>query len=112
MALAERARNAGHRARALETIRSIVFAELAGRRARVFLIGSCARGDWCQGSDIDIAIELRDEPDLYLIPAIRAALEDSDVPYFVDVVDLGSADAELVTTIRREGVEWTDPNAA
>lgn len=85
MAVIDRQRNTDPRARALDIIRSVVFAELAGRRARVFLIGSCARGDWHQGSDI---------------------------PYFVDVVDLGSADADLVAAVRREGVEWCDPNAA
>ncbi|WP_448187693.1 nucleotidyltransferase family protein [Azospirillum sp. sgz301742] len=95
------------RQRALEKIRRIVFDRLAGHPARVYLFGSCARGDAQRWSDIDIAIEPL-EP---LPPGVRSDieedLEESTVPYFVDVVDLSTARPEFRDEVKREGIEWT-----
>ena len=101
-----------HRARALDVIRSIVFQRLAGRKARVFLIGSCARGDWHQASDIDIALAPLEPLEPRIILSIRQALDDSDVPYFVDVIDISTVDEAFAETVYREGVEWTGPSTA
>ncbi|WP_448206534.1 nucleotidyltransferase domain-containing protein [Azospirillum sp. sgz302134] len=45
------------RRRALDTVRRIVLGRLAGHPARVYLFGSCARGDMQRWSDIDVAID-------------------------------------------------------
>lgn len=98
------------RRRALDEVRRIVFRRLGAHAARVYLIGSCARGDWTRASDIDIAIEpLEPVPDL-LVPAIRGDLEESDIPYVVDVLDMRWLDPAFVAQIRREGLPWTPPN--
>lgn len=100
------------REQAFAEIRRRIFAHLGGRAARVYLFGSCARGDWRQSSDVDVAVEpLEPVPD-DLFPAIRDALEESDIPYFVDVVDWRRADPALRATILREGILWTRPGSA
>ena len=86
----------------------MVLAVLGDRDAAVWLFGSCARGEPRQHSDIDIAILARDD----LPPAFFAELQDeideSTIPYDVDLVDLRTADPTLVEEVRREGVKWRD----
>jgi len=46
-----------------------------------------------------------DRPSLYTTP-LREHLEESDVPYDVDVIDLTTASREFAHRVRREGVLW------
>ena len=80
---------------------------LAGRAARVFLFGSCARGDATVFSDIDIAVEPLEPIPASVFVDISEELEESTVPYFVDVVDLSKASESLRTAVRHDGIEWT-----
>ncbi|MCM8733632.1 nucleotidyltransferase domain-containing protein [Azospirillum sp. A1-3] len=94
------------RLRALDTVKRIVFERLAGHPARVYLFGSCARGDVGHWSDIDVAIDPLEPLPPGLIGEINEELEESTVPYFVDVVDLRTARRELRQEVEREGIEW------
>jgi uncharacterized protein len=95
------------RLRALDTVKRIVLDRLAGREARVFLFGSCARGDARHWSDIDVAIDPAAAIPAGLMADIAEDLEESTVPYFVDVVDLTHARPEFRAVVLSEGVEWT-----
>ncbi len=55
---AQTARLETPRQRAIEQVRRLVAQVLAEHQSRVFLVGSCARGDTRQPSDIDVAIDL------------------------------------------------------
>src|SRR5437763_1183557 len=80
------------RERALAEVRRIVLDALGSVRARVLLVGSSARGDMSRRSDIDVAIDPIDPlPDL-LLSQIRNALDESNIPYRVDVLDLSRVD--------------------
>lgn len=91
----------------LAEARRIVFAGLRGHRARVFLFGSRARGDGGAASDIDIGILPEVPLPAGALAEIREELEESGIPYQVDVVDLSQADAHLRERVLREGVLWT-----
>lgn len=39
---------------------------------------------------------------------LQADIEESPIPYDVDLVDLGHADPALIAEVRREGVKWRD----
>ena len=39
---------------------------------------------------------------------LEADIEESTIPYDVDLVDLRHADPALVAAVRREGVKWRD----
>lgn len=98
-------------ARALDATRRIVADRLAGLpRARAWLFGSFARGDHRQWSDIDVAIDNGGEE---LPPGLRGdideALEESSIPWFVDVVDLAQAGPAYRREVEREGVLWHAP---
>ncbi len=59
-----------------------------------------------QHSDIDIAILARDELPIGFFGELRADIEESKIPYDVDLVDLRRADSALVEAVRREGIAW------
>lgn len=86
----------------------MVLAALEGHDLAVWLFGSCARGEPRQHSDIDIAILPRDELPSSFFGELEANIEESTIPYDVDLVDLRQADPALVDEVRREGVNWRD----
>ncbi len=84
----------------------MVLEALADREAEVWLFGSCARDDVMQHSDIDIAVlphsELADD----FFAGLSDRIEQSTIPYNVDLVDLRTAAPTLLDEVRREGVKW------
>ena len=91
---------------AIKELRRMVLDALGAHDAAVWLFGSCARGEVRQHSDIDIAILPRDELPLGFFGELQADIEDSKIPYDVDLVDLTHADSALVDAVRREGILW------
>jgi predicted nucleotidyltransferase len=96
------------RQQAIEELRRMVLAALGEHDVAVWLFGSCARGDVRQHSDIDIAILPRDNLPIGFFAELDADIEESTIPYDVDLVDLRHADPALVAEVRREGVKWRD----
>jgi uncharacterized protein len=94
------------RERAIEELRRMVLAALGEHDAEVWLFGSCARGDVRQHSDIDIAILPRDELPPGFFSDLGEGVEESSIPYDVDIVDLRGAAPTLIDEVRREGVKW------
>jgi len=94
------------RIRAIEELRQVVLDALGDHDAEVWLFGSCARDEVMQHSDIDIAVSPKDELPSGLLADLAADIEDSDIIYDVDLVDLRNAAPALVDEVRREGVPW------
>lgn len=92
----------------LEQVKSIVFKYLQSRPVTVYLYGSWARGEEKKTSDIDIAILSKQGLPVHIIMEIRDALEESTVPYRVDVVDLSKVDEKIKQKVLEEGVIWKD----
>jgi predicted nucleotidyltransferase len=92
----------------LEQVRRIILDQLSARPAKVYLFGSWARSEEKRSSDIDVAIEfvMNEAGDLSLLMNIRHALEESTIPYKVDVVHLNTADEVIVDKVRKEGILW------
>ncbi len=86
----------------------MVLDALGEHDAAVWLFGSCARGEARQHSDIDIAILPRDNLPSGLLAELAADIEESPIPYDVDLVDLRRAEPALVEEVRREGVKWRE----
>lgn len=92
----------------LERVRQIVLERLGGRKARVFLFGSWAKGASRRYSDIDVAILAeRPLPDGFILD-LQEELEASEVLYPVDLVDLNEAPASLRERVLAEGLPWTE----
>ena len=96
------------RERAIEALRRMVLGALGEHDAEVWLFGSCARGEVFGHSDIDIAILSRDELPTGFFSDLAERVEESSIPYDVDIVDLRSAATSLIDEVRREGVKWKD----
>jgi predicted nucleotidyltransferase len=96
------------RQRALERVRRIVLDALKGRPARVYLFGSSATGSARSSSDIDVAIEPMESLPPSLLSSLRELLEESTIPYDVDVVDISTASPTFRERVRQEGILWTD----
>jgi uncharacterized protein len=96
------------RERAIGELRRMVLAALSQRAAEVWLFGSSARGDTRQHSDIDIAILPRGEFPSGFFGELAADIEESTIPYDVDLVDLRHADPALLAAVRAEGMKWRD----
>lgn len=91
---------------ALGELRRMVLDALKNRAAEVWLLGSCARNEVLQHSDIDIAILPRDDLASDFFPDLAERIDESEIPDDVDLVDLRRAPATLIDEVRREGVKW------
>jgi predicted nucleotidyltransferase len=97
-----------YRERALARVRTIVLEALAGWDTGVYLFGSSATGATRRGSDIDVAVEPRRPLPSRVLADLRETLEESTIPYEVDVVDLSEASPQFRQRVKREGIVWKD----
>jgi uncharacterized protein len=93
---------------AIRELRQMVLTALGEHKASVWMFGSCARGKVLQHSDIDIAILPRDELSAGFFSDLAESIEESSIPYGVDLVDLRRAAPTLAEEVRREGIKWRD----
>lgn len=92
----------------LNEVKRIVLAQLAGTPAKVYLFGSWARGEERRTSDIDVAIWTQSPLPTHTLMQIRFSLEESTIPYRVDVVNLNRADEVIQQKVKEEGIVWKD----
>jgi predicted nucleotidyltransferase len=90
----------------LAEVRRLVFRRLQGLEVEVFFFGSRVRGTASRTSDIDIAVLPAGALPHGLLAEIREDLDESRVPYRVEVIDLSATDAGFRDRVRREGVRW------
>lgn len=90
----------------LDQVRALVSQSLTGQRVVVYLFGSWVTGGRHEASDIDVAVEAETPLRAGLLAELRESLDESSIPYRVDVVDLADADAAFRERVRREGVVW------
>lgn len=89
-------------------VRRIVLQGLGGRKARVYLFGSWAKGQASRVSDIDVAVDPLEPLPVGLLAEIKEELEESNVLYPVDLVDLSAAGPEFRRAVLSEGILWSD----
>ena len=67
----------------------------------VYLFGSRANGTITRNSDIDVAVLARESLPAGLLSTVRAKLEDSQILYNVDLVDLSEVSQEFKDKVIR-----------
>lgn len=87
-----------------QIILEIVIKHLAN--AHIYLFGSRARKDNSPQSDIDIALDNNTKIDPLILSDIREALEESLIPFTVDIVDFNNISQELKTEILKDKNTW------
>ncbi|MBC8120708.1 MAG: nucleotidyltransferase domain-containing protein [Gemmatimonadaceae bacterium] len=72
------------------------------------MFGSWVKNTQHRNSDIDLAILSHQPLPGGLLATLREQLEESTIPYRVDVVDLSAASPEFQERVNREGIVWID----
>lgn len=75
---------------------------------KVYLFGSRARKTHREGSDIDLAIDTGKKVSLDIILDIKAEIEETTIPLFVDIVDMYSISDDFKEEIMKDKVVWAD----
>jgi len=88
----------------IDDLREFLREYFKSRNVEIYLFGSRARGDNSEFSDVDLAVIAKEsvEDDLVVLKEI---IENSNLPYKVDLVDV-SENESLMETVLREGIKW------
>ena len=92
----------------LDQIKRMVNETMNGWDYELYLFGSFASGKEVASSDIDIAIDSETPIPNHLFVELRTKLEESSIPYQVDVINLQKANVLLKEQIRKSGKRWKD----
>ncbi len=92
----------------LAAVKKMVTWHLLDTDAKVYLFGSWVRGEENQGSDIDIGIWYDNPLPSGTLSCLREALEESTIPYAVDLVDLTQTNSDFRQAVLEEAELWKD----
>jgi len=87
----------------IETLKKLIESVIKGEEVAVYLFGSRATGKADYNSDIDIGIICKSENSEKIIAILREKIENSNIPYKVDVVDLTKVSEEFKRKVLEEG---------
>lgn len=79
-------------------------------KTKIVLFGSRARGTHNSGSDIDIALDNGEPISWAIMGSIKEDIAESNIPFFVDIVDMHEISDDMLHSINKEGIEWTKSN--
>ncbi|RYG74452.1 nucleotidyltransferase domain-containing protein [Lentibacillus lipolyticus] len=96
------------RERTLIKLKNIILQSLQGDSVNVYLFGSWARREEKRTSDIDIALQSNEDIPIEKIVELREKIEESTLPYHVDLVNLANASSDLTKKVEEEGILWKD----
>lgn len=92
----------------LMLLKSVIMETLGNLPVNVYLFGSWARGEEKRTSDIDVGILPNEELSTAKWVELLDRIEESLVPYNVDMVDLSRANPVILEKVKREGIVWKD----
>jgi len=90
----------------LQEVRHVTQDVLRGHRVDVYLFGSWASGRSRQSSDIDVGVYAHRPLPPGALATLRERLEESHIPYRVEVVNLADTDEAFRETVIRQGIRW------
>ncbi|NLB88303.1 MAG: nucleotidyltransferase domain-containing protein [Syntrophomonadaceae bacterium] len=96
------------RRKILEEVKKIVTRHLRDTNAKVYLFGSWARGEETHSSDIDIGVWYEGTLPPGTLSLLRETLENSTIPYSVDLVDLTQTNSSFRESALKGAVLWSD----
>lgn len=88
-----------------EHVREAIEEIFKSKKVKVYLFGSRAKGGNTPRSDLDLGF-LSDEEIGYELSLLREILEESNLPFSVDVVDLSKVGSEFREKVLKEGKLW------
>ncbi len=96
--------------KSLEDLRKFLKEFFKEHKVKIYLYGSRAKGNYKPWSDVDLAIEC--EKSLFReIALLKYLLEESLLPYKVDLVELNKVRPEFKENILGEAILWIDTSS-
>lgn len=92
--------------RSLDMIKSLIMETFRDTDIRIMLFGSRARGDFDRRSDIDIGIMPGKNYDSKKLIILREKIENMNIPYKVDIVDISKVSEIFRKKSMKEGEIW------
>ena len=89
-------------------LKTIVLNTLSDVPVNVYLFGSWARKEEKRTSDIDIGLKPLGNLSTLKWVELREQIDESLLPYKVDLVDLSKANQAIIEKVEREGIVWRD----
>lgn len=90
-----------------ELLKSLVLRELGNKSCKVFLFGSRANGSYRWASDFDLGIEgLNEEEFLRIKFDLLDKIEESLIPWKVDIINFDTADQEFKKIALQDYEVW------
>ena len=87
-------------------IKNTVLQYFEDENVKIFLFGSSARGDHHRYSDIDIGILPNNGYNKKKLILLRERLENMNIPYSVDLVDISKVSDVFKKKVMKEGKIW------
>lgn len=84
------------------------YTEQNQNEVKIYLIGSRAKGTARRTSDIDIAILPLKKTSESFFSDLRDLIEESTIPYTVDIIDLSKLNEEQKQTFLKKAIVWKD----
>lgn len=92
----------------LSELRDLVLNELKNEKVKIFIFGSRAREDNYQASDVDIGYIPYDKFDDKKITMLKYKLENSNIPYKVEIVNFNNVSEEFKQEALKDIEIWKD----
>ena len=92
--------------KSIQELKSLFLKTFENDDARILLFGSRARGDCSGVSDIDIGILPSGDFDHRKLIFLKERVENLNIPYTVDIVDLSKVSNSFREKALREGIVW------
>lgn len=83
----------------------VIHSQIPG--CQIWLFGSRARKTNKSGADVDLAIDAGRALAMREIFRIKDAISESNIPVFVDIVDIRNIDDDFLTRIKKEWIAWS-----
>ena len=94
----------------LDQLKTLVLDQMKDESVKVLLFGSRARGDHHQGSDVDLGLIPSKSLSSSRVSFLKEIIENSCIPYKVDVVDLRDVSKEFYEQALKDAVVWKNWN--
>ena len=92
----------------LDKLKKLILENTQNQPVKIWLFGSHAKGTSRRYSDIDIGVLPTGQLRQGFISGLKEKIEQSTIPYSVDIVDLSQTDEEFRNKVFNEGIIWKD----
>ncbi len=92
----------------LSRLKNMIVEYLKDEKVRVVLFGSRARKDNTHYSDVDLGLIPYGRFDRYKITSLNEMIENSTIPYKVEIINLGEVSEDFKKEVLKDAVIWKD----